>query len=260
MAAPAFAQEIPGDAPAPDDAPALEYLREGWEQHSASLRGWQTGSQLGAVAGGTLGLLLGLAVDSIGEANLGDTVLPNIGLTVGFAAAGAVGAGGIGALVGSAGKAWYPPGGSERARWRLEPHLGLAAADDLDYELYERLHLRAFVPRRFGRWFEAGPDLAWMGLGRDMESWDGRTASTDDTWQAGATARAWVPGGMVEPFFTFGLGWYYRSYSLLGSNYGIGLRMARISCEVRHHIRSSGLDEEPSNNMTTVSMAWAIDL
>ena len=156
----------PGRAEPAATPPALENLREGWEQRSAARRGWQTGTGIGAAAGGLFGLLGSLYLDSIGESNQGDTLAPNIGLTVGFAAVGAVTVGGIGALIGSGFQAWYETDDpAAPVRWRLEPHLGLAATDDLDGVLYEDLHLRVFAPRRLGRWFVAGPDLGWMRLG-----------------------------------------------------------------------------------------------
>ena len=254
---------LAGPVPAEPDTtpPAVENLREGWEQDSAARRGWQTGTGIGAAAGGVFGLLASLFLDSLGESNTGDTLAPNIGLTVGFAAAGAVAVGAIGALIGSGFETWYPPHSpTATARWRLEPHVGLAVTDDLDSVLYEDLHLRIFVPRRLGRWFEAGPDLGWMRLGTYLESWEGRTATTDDTWQAGATARAFVPGGALEPFFTFGLGWYYRGDSYLGTNYGLGLRLGPASLEVRSHDLSADIDQVLSNSLTTVSFGMAFGL
>jgi len=251
----------PSPAEIRDEPPAMETLREGWEQRSAALRGWQTGTGIGAAAGGVFGLLASLYLDSIGDSNQGDTLAPNVGLTLGFATAGAVVAGGLGALISSGFDAWYPP--DEQgipARWRLEPQLGWSITDDLDSKAYEDLHLRVFLPRRFGSWFEAGPDLGWMGLGSDLQSWEGHSATVNDTWQIGATARVIAPGAAIEPFFTFGLGWYYRDDSYLGLNYGLGLRVKRASLEVRSHFRSIDIDPVPSNSLTTVSCGWAFDL
>ena len=126
--------------------------------------------------------------------------------------------------------------------------------------MYDDLHLRLFLPRRLGSWVEAGPDLGWMRLGTYSESWDGRSASVSDTWQAGGTARFAIPAGGLEPYVTLGLGWYHREDSWLGMNWGLGVRMNRVTAEVRGHYRSSGLDAEPSNSVMTVACGWACDL
>lgn len=234
------------------------------QRRPAAARGWNTGGTIGAVAGGALGLLFSIAAESIGDENTWeDANAPYAAFAVGMAAVGTTVVGGLGALIGSGSETWYDLESREPTsprNWQLEPQAGLAAADDIGGDMYDDLHLRLFAPRRFGSWFAAGPDLAWMRLGTYRESWDGRSASVHDTWQAGVTTRFTIPAGGLEPYFTLGLGWYQREDSWLGTNWGIGVRAGRATAEVRGHYRSSGIDSEPSNSMTTVAVGWSFDL
>jgi len=234
------------------------------QQRSAAARGWRTGGTIGGVTGAAFGLLASLFINAVSDENTWDnTSAPYVASAVGFAALGAATLGGAGALIGSGSETWYdletgpaaPP-----SAWRLEPQAGLAAADDAGGDKYDDLHLRLFLPRRLGSWVEAGPDLGWMRLGTYSESWDGRSASVSDTWQAGGTARFALPIGGVEPYVTLGLGWYHREDSWLGTNWGLGVRINRVTAEVRGHYRSSGLDAEPSNSVMTVACGWTFEL
>ena len=256
----ALSRTMGGDAG--EVLPTDQILQIRQERSSAS-RGWKTGGAIGAGVGALFGLLATTFVIEVGDDNTwDDATLPYIASMVGFATVGVVAGGGLGALIGSGGLSWYElnPLPATSRPWRLEPQLGLAAADDLSGNMYDSAYLRVYVPRRFGTWAEVGPDLGWMRLGTSMEDQQGRTATVNDTWQAGLTARFTIPAGGLEPYGTFGLGWYHREDSWLGPSFGLGVRLDRATAEVRTHFRSADIDPEPSNSMTTVAFGWAFDL
>ncbi|MCP4572292.1 MAG: hypothetical protein GY838_08050 [bacterium] len=250
--------------------PAREALAAGEillvrQQRSTSARGWRTGSTIGAASGGVLGLLFALAASDLADENtIEGTVAPFAGMTIGSASVGATIVGSIGALIGSGSETWYDldvRAAVPLCAWRLEPQLGMSAADDIGGDKYDDLHLRLFVPRRLKSWLEAGPDVGWMRLGTYREHWSGRAASVHDTGHAGATARVTLPAGGIEPFVSLGLGWYHRENSWLGTAIGMGVRSGRATAEVRSHHRSSGaVDPQPTNDMLTVTVGWAFDL
>lgn len=246
---------------------ALDAILEVQRQGGGAGRGWTVGRNVGAVGGAVAGLLFAAMVDAVGEGEDDPTTASYAASTLAVATVGAVGIGGIGALINSRGDAWYDlPPAEPRRRQRLGVAAGLARSDGLvDGEGHDGLHLRTWLPRRISGFVDVGPEATWSDLGAVTGNWHGDTAEVEDTWSLGLAARFGPGGPGFAPFASAGLGWYAREDSWLGANLGLGLRWQQPSgggfdLELRWHDRSSGIDAEPSNSIMTVTAGWTFTL
>ncbi|MBE0566439.1 MAG: hypothetical protein IH621_10800, partial [Krumholzibacteria bacterium] len=121
------------------------------------------------------------------------------------------------------------------------------------------------APRRVSAALDAGPEVAWSGLGGSQSSWTGETASWGDTWLLGLAARLAPAAPGLQPFASVGLGWYKREDSLLGLSLGAGLRWHRaggggLDCELRWHSSPSGSEDVPAHGQWTVAAGWTFGI
>ncbi len=249
---------------------ALADVMAAEQRRTGTSRGWTAGSTAGAVAGGVLGSLLMLLLSDIDDTGTGgndDEIARIAGGGLATATVGAVALGGVGAMIGSSTHAWYRLDPRPRIAppvQRLELAAGIAATDNTADDPHDDLHLRLSAPRRLASWLDGGPEIAWFRLGATSEAQGIRT-TTRDTWSAGLIFRAQPSGPGLAPFLTVGLGAYTREDTWLGMSGGLGLRWRSLgghdlSAEVRSHVRSSGLDAEPTNGMVTVTLGWSVGL
>lgn len=257
---------VGGSAAGPRRACALLAIERVERLGGGAARGWRTGSIVGTIVGGLTGLFAATVVDAIGEGDENVTTADYAAAGVAFATAGAVAVGGLGALVASGGDRWYaiaPAGPLAPPSTTFSLQAGLAAGSAPGGDDSQGLHLRGWLPHRFGSSLVAGPEMTYSAAGGTYAEGGGPVTQVHDTGSLGLAGRLAPTGTGLAPFLSAGLGWYHRDDDWLGLNLGLGLLWRTRGgtewiVEMRRHTRASGLDAEPSNSITSVAVGWTL--
>jgi hypothetical protein len=219
---------------------------------SGAGRGFKAGFTTGAVVGGSLSLLWGLALSSLDSDD--DNTMGIIGFTMLGTMAGGIGFGSVGAGIGALTDAWYtvyespdarfPPDRSGSRDTRVALGLGLASGyqDREDYQqtgLYGTGGLQVPV----GSLVEVGPELAYYHLGGSIEHHQADYTyftSVSPVVSIGLAASLQPRKSGWAPYLVAGTGYYFSEGEYLGLSLGGGLRFrtagdqeARL--EIRNH-------------------------
>lgn len=251
------------------------------EETSGAGKGWRTGFTTGAVAGGSLALLFGLALSDLDGDSDDDTggILAFTGLGV---AAGGVGLGLVGTGLGALTTVWQtryeapgllPPTGTPAdtgpTDWAAVG-LGLAAGSDADSDYSgQGLLGQAGLRLALGSRFTVGPELAYHDVGGTLRRGQPGNTSLESVGSLlviGLAATWESPRSGWAPFLVAGTGFYFGEDDFPGLSLGGGLRHRTAShrdlrLEVRRHL---SLQQEPTDfrfdELTTVGAVFAFGL
>lgn len=222
------------------------------EEAGAAGVGWRTGFTTGAVVGGSLSLLFGLALSSL-DGDDGDDTMSILAFTGLGLAAGGVTFGLVGAGIGSMTTVWQTryeapgvlPASSAEESTMATLGLGLAStsADGNDFSA-QGLVVQAGLRRSLGSRFSIGPELAYYDVGGTLRHEGPGYTSFESV---GARASFGLAAGWERarrgwsPFLTAGTGYYIGDGEFLGLSLGGGLRYRTaghqdIRLEVRKHL------------------------
>lgn len=222
-------------------------------QGSGTGKGFRTGFTTGAVLGGSLSLLWGIALDSLdGEGGNAGAIAA---LTTLGALGGGVGIGGLGAGIGAMTRTWYTDYESPLApglppdemvsdiRLNFGWGMGTAFENQQDYEKTGLFALAGFQ-KPLGRKLQIGPEIAYYDLDGTIRK------ETPDYYSIESTSPIITFGilGTLEsqrkgwsPYLVLGTGYYVGGGEYLGASIGGGVRfrterLKDISLEIRDHI------------------------
>ncbi len=238
-------------------APLAEIARV-QQRRSGAARGGDWGLTAGGLAGGTLGVLLGLVVTGMNDQEDSDAT-PVIALGLTGAGIGAAVFGGIGAGIGALTYSWYTihPGGDSRLPQALiEPsvptsldlQVGYAMGESQGYQL-SGLSLRSGLMRRIGARATLGPAIGYHHLTGTRTfttpDYQGISSFGDPVVTVGLDLRIGALGGGLQPFLDLGAGANIGGDLYPGAHVGGGLLHAGTGrtagyLGVRYHFNLHG--------------------
>ena|GEM_PF-5379310 len=216
-------------------APLAEIARI-QQRRSGAARGGNWGLTAGGLAGGTLGVLLGLVVTGLNDSQDSD-VQPVIAFGLVGGGIGAAVGGGIGAGIGALTYSWYtihPESDSHAPEPQIEPsaptnldvQVGYAMGKSQGYQL-SGLSLRSGLMRRIGAKATLGPAIGYHHLTgtRTFSTPDYQGSSTfgDPVVTVGLDLRIGAIGGGLRPYLDLGAGANIASDLYPGAHVGGGL-------------------------------------
>jgi len=271
--------------PTPDSTSSLTAWRLPLEdvlrvrhQSAGTGRGFKTGFTTGAMLGGSLSLLWGIAIDSIdGEGG-------NIGAIAGFTMAGTL-AGGLGAGIlrsgiGALTNVWTTdyvapealplPEGEIPENTRMGLGFGVASAnkEDVDYHktaLYGNVRLQ----RPLGLRFDFGPEIGYYdldGVIRRRESNYYSYTSVSSVLTLGLATIVQSRKAGWAPYLVLGTGYYIGGGEYLGISLGGGIRYRTagqqdVKLELRHHFNVYESEyEDHLDHFATFGANFSFDL
>ncbi|MGD9546343.1 MAG: hypothetical protein AB7V45_02235 [Candidatus Krumholzibacteriia bacterium] len=228
------------------------------QRRSGAARGGQWGLTAGGLAGGTLGVMLGLVVAGIND-NQDSDVNPVLGLGLVGAAMGAAVVGGIGAGIGSLTYSWYsihPRSGPRESEPLIEPgaptildfQVGYAVGKSYGYSL-SGLSLQGGFLRRIGGKASLGPAIGYHHLtgtrSFDTADYQGTASFGDPVVTVGLDLKIFAGTGGLHPYLDLGAGAHIASDLYPGAHVGGGLLLAGAGgtsgyLGVRYHFNLHG--------------------
>jgi hypothetical protein len=243
--------------------------------------GWNTGFTTGAVVGGSVCLLWGLALSSLDSDD--DNIMGIIGFTGTGIIAGGVGFGAIGAGLGALGSVWKvryesplapvldPPGSSRTGDTRLALGLGYASAREAEADFQTGgMYGQVGLQRPLGPHFSLGPEIAFYNVeGVILQHSHGYSYydSFGPVLSIGLAGVLQPRGGGWAPYLVAGTGYYLGDGEFLGASFGAGLRYRtqgrqEFKLELRDHVNiydDDALDFR-LDHLLTVGAVLAFDL
>jgi hypothetical protein len=257
----------------------LEEIDRIRHRKSGAGKGWNTGFTTGAILGGSLFMLWGLAIDSIDGDSSG--VGPIVGITLAGTVVGGVGLGLVGSGIGALSTVWHtdyespralppPPEHTESSETRINLGFGLATGWNYDNDYSTTGFFgSAGLDKDLGPRFRFGPELAYYDLGGttvDHTFGYSYYRSVSPILNLGIAATWQAAGAGWSPLVILGTGYYIGGEGFLGASIGGGLRYRTssgqdIRLEIRDHINIyDGEDNSQPDNFLTIGANFSFSL
>lgn len=239
-------------------------------QKSGASKGWNTGFTTGAILGGSLFMLWGLAIDSIDGESSG--VGPIVGITLAGTVVGGVGLGVVGSGIGALSTVWQtdyespralppPTEQGEPSATRISLGFGVATGWEYDSDYTASGFFgSAGLDKDLGPRFRFGPELAYYDLGGttvDETFAYSYYRSVSPILNLGIAGTWQASGPGWSPLLILGTGYYIGGEGFLGASLGGGIRYRTTSgqdirMEIRDHINiyHGKFNYQPDNFLT----------